>query len=87
MLIFKRFFKTLYFILLAVLGFLWCLRAILSCGGRGCSLWWLLLCSTGSRHVGFMPRIVLHGLSSFKASGIFPDQRLNLCALRWQTDS
>ena len=28
-----------------------------------------------------------HGLSCFKASGIFPDQRSNPCLLHWQTDS
>ena len=31
--------------------------------------------------------IVAHGLSSPKACGIFPDQRLNLCPLHWQVDS
>ena len=30
---------------------------------------------------------VMHGLSCFAASGIFPDQALNPCFLHWQADS
>ena len=31
--------------------------------------------------------VTVHGLSCFSASGIFPDQDLNLCLLHWQADS
>ena len=52
----------------------------------GFSLWWfLLLWSTGSKHLGSV--VVAHGLSCSGACGIFPDQGSNPCPLRWQPDS
>ena len=52
----------------------------------GFSLWWfLLLWSTGSKHLGSV--VVVHGLSCSGACGIFPDQGSNPCPLRWQPDS
>ena len=42
----------------------------------------LLLRSTGSRRMGLR-----HRLSCSTACGIFLDQGLNLCLLRWQVDS
>ena len=70
--------------------------ATLCCGGRA-SHWWLLLWSTGSRHVGSVvvacglqsagSVFVAHGLSCSAACGIFPDQGSNLCPLHWQADS
>ena len=48
-------------------------------------LWPLLLRSTGSRHAG--PVIVAHGPSCSAARGIFPNQGLNPCPLRWQAGS
>ena len=53
---------------------------------EGFSLQWLLLLqSTGSRHPGLAA--VAHGCSCSAACGIFLDQGLNLCPLRWQEDS
>ena len=45
----------------------------------------LLLLSTGSRRAGSVA--VAHGPSRSAACGIFPDQGLNPCPLRWQADS
>ena len=47
--------------------------------------WPLLLRSTGSRRAGSV--VVAHGPSCSAARGIFPDQGLNPCPLRWQADS
>ena len=57
----------------------------------------LLLQSTGSRHMGsavvaqglwrVASAVVVLRLGCSMAHGIFPDQRLNPCALHWQADS
>ena len=48
-------------------------------------LWWLLLCSMGSRHMGSV--VAAHGLSCSMACGIFLNQGSNPCPLHWQADS
>lgn len=69
-----------------------------SLGCVGFSLLWLLsLQSTGSRCTDFSSCalrlwstgsvVAVHGVSCFRAFGIFPDQRLNPCPLHWQVDS
>ena len=77
--------------LLAVSGgysLLWCV---------GFSLQWLLLRSTGFRHVGSVvvarrlwsagSVVVVHRFSCSVACGVFPDQGSNPCPLHWQADS
>ena len=48
-------------------------------------LWPLLLRSTSSRRTGSV--VVAHRPSCSAVCGIFPDQGLNPCPLRWQADS
>ena len=45
------------------------------------------LTSRGSQVLGHSSAVVGHGLSCSTARGIFLDQGLNLCLLRWQADS
>ena len=82
------FFLFIY-LFMAVLGLLFCARALSSCGKWGHSSsqcaglspsWPLLLRSTGSA-------IVAHGPSCSAACGIFPDQGSSPCPLHWQADS
>ena len=69
------------------------MQAFSSFREQGCYLWYLsfslqwplFLQRMGSRCTGSV--VVAHGLSCYKACGIFPDQGLNLCLLHWQVAS
>ena len=86
-------FYLFIYLLMAVLGLRFCVRAFSSCGKqapffiavRGPLSRPLLLRSTGSRRTGSV--VVAHGPSCSAACGILPDQGSNPCPLHWQADS
>ena len=82
-----------FFVFLRIYIYIYIYRSSLCCTGFSLQ-WFLLLQSTGSRHVGFSSCstqagsvVVVHKLSCSTACGIFLDQGLNLCLLFWQVDS
>ena len=83
------FFKYLFiYLFLAALGLHCCAWAFSSCGERGLLL--AVMASLVMEHglLGVRASVVVaYGLSCSMACGIFLDQDLNPCPLRWQADS
>ena len=56
-----------------------------SCGAHSLGTQASAVAAPGAQSAGSV--VVVHGFSDHVACGIFPDQGLNLCLLRWQVDS
>ena len=74
-------FKNFIYLFLAMLGLCWCMQVFSSCDK------WGLLIMVCRLLIAVASLVVAHGLGCSLACGIFLDQGLNLCPLRWQEDS